>query len=181
MTPRQGSLKALWRLSEGTWRSCFKGYWAKAFHSKALWGLSYRSKLKHLKPGAGVSRASSTTACLSKALVRHAALVFTGAAPLTLVATALLLLYSCVTPHLLLLCFYIYIHIHMLIHIYIHIFIFVYMYALHLFYSCFTSRCICNCCNPALLEYIHLYCCFTRTLLVLFLLCVCVCAGLLGS
>ncbi len=96
------------------------------------------------------------------------ALVFTGVARLTLVANALLLLYSCFAPPLLLLYFNI-MHIHIYIYIYIHI------YALLLLYSCFTSRYICNCCNPALLEYIHLCSCFTRTLLVLFLLCVCVC------
>ncbi len=44
-----------------------------------------------------------------------------------------------------------------------------------MFYCCFTSLDVCNCCNPPLLTYIHLYSCFTRTLLVLFLLCVCVC------
>ena len=59
--------------------------------------------------------------------------------------------------------------------------VFMYIYALLVLHSCFTSLDICNCCNPALLEYIHLYSCFTRTLLVLFLLCVCACAGLLAS
>ena len=54
-----------------------------------------------------------------------------------------------------------------------------YIYALLVLYSCFTSLDLCNCCNPALLEYILLFSCFTRTLLVLFLLCVCVC-GLTG-
>jgi hypothetical protein len=53
--------------------------------------------------------------------------------------------------------------------------IYMYIYALLVLYSCCTSRYICNCCDPALLEYIHLYSCFTRTLLVLFLLFVCVC------
>jgi hypothetical protein len=47
------------------------------------------------------------------------------------------------------------------------------MYALLVF--CFTSLDVCNCCNPPLLTYIHQYSCFTRTLLVLYLVCVCVC------
>jgi hypothetical protein len=50
-----------------------------------------------------------------------------------------------------------------------------YICALLVLYSCFTSLHICKCCNPVLLQYIHLYSCFTRTLLVLFLLCVRVC------
>ena len=54
-----------------------------------------------------------------------------------------------------------------------------YIYACLVLHSCFTSLDICNCCNPAFLECIHLYLCFTRTSLVLFLLCVCVC-GLTG-
>jgi hypothetical protein len=50
-----------------------------------------------------------------------------------------------------------------------------YIYALLVLYSCFTSLDVCNCCHPVLLQYIHLYSCFTRTLLVLFLMYVCVC------
>jgi hypothetical protein len=52
---------------------------------------------------------------------------------------------------------------------------YIYMYALLVFHSCFNSLDICNCCNPPLLTCIHLYSCFTRTLLVIFLLCVRVC------
>ena len=54
------------------------------------------------------------------------------------------------------------------------------MYALLVFYSWITSLDICNCCSPPSLENIHLYSCFTRTLLSLFFVCVCVCrlAGL---
>jgi hypothetical protein len=58
---------------------------------------------------------------------------------------------------------------------YIYMYIYIYIYALLVFYCCFTSLDICNCCNPPLLTDIHLYSCFTRTLLVLFLVCVCVC------
>ncbi len=57
-------------------------------------------------------------------------------------------------------------------------YIFRYIYALLVLYSCFTSLEICNCCTPVLLQYTHSYSCCTRTLLVLFLLCVlcaCVC------
>jgi hypothetical protein len=50
-----------------------------------------------------------------------------------------------------------------------------YICALLALYSCFTSPDICNCCNPPLVTYIHIYSCFTPTLLVLFLVCVCVC------
>jgi hypothetical protein len=50
-----------------------------------------------------------------------------------------------------------------------------YTYALLVFYCCFTSLDICNCCNPSLRTYIHLYSYLTRILLVLFLVCVCVC------
>ena len=95
-----------------------------------------------------------------------------------LVATALLLLYFCVTPHLLLLCFNIYIiyayiyscftsiyicicicctPVCSLLNVYIH------TYTLLVLYSCFTSRYMCNCFNPALLKYIYIYSCFTPT------------------
>jgi hypothetical protein len=48
---------------------------------------------------------------------------------------------------------------------------YIYIYAFLVFYSCFTSLDICNCCNPPLLTYIHLYSFNTRTLLVRFLVC----------
>ncbi len=44
---------------------------------------------------------------------------------------------------------------------YIYSHIYIYTYALLLLYSCFTSRYICNCCNPALLKYLYLCSCFT--------------------
>ncbi len=107
------------------------------------------------------------------------ALVFTGVAPLKLVANALLcftpafLIYSCFTL--------LYIYMHMLYsysysyNVYIYIYIYIYIYVLLLLYFRCTCRYVCNCCNPALLQYIHLFSCLTRTLFVLFLLCVCVC------
>ncbi len=52
--------------------------------------------------------------------------------------------------------------------------IYIFIYALLVFYSCFTSLDICNYHNPPSLTYIHLHSCFTRTLLVLFLVRVCV-------
>jgi hypothetical protein len=52
---------------------------------------------------------------------------------------------------------------------------YIYIYDLLVFYFCFISLDICNCCNPVLLQYIHLYSYFTPTLLLLFLLCMCVC------
>jgi hypothetical protein len=62
----------------------------------------------------------------------------------------------------------------------LNIYIYIYEYALTspllVFYSFFTSLDICNCCNPPSLTYIHWYSsCFTRILLVLFLVCVRVC------
>ncbi len=50
----------------------------------------------------------------------------------------------------------------------------IYIYDVLLLYSCFTPRYACTSCNSILLRYIHLYSCFTRTLLLLFLMCVCV-------
>ncbi len=76
-----------------------------------------------------------------------------------LVANDFLLLYSCVATPLLLLCFDIYRH----------------RYALLLLCFCFASFYISNCCNAALLKYIHVYSFFTPTVLLLLLLCVCVC------
>jgi hypothetical protein len=82
------------------------------------------------------------------------------------------LLCSCFNLTCVCVCVYIYIYIYTYIYIYINIHI-------HMLYSCvlnscFTSLHVCNCCIPVLLQYIHLYSCFTRTLLVLFLLYVCV-------
>jgi hypothetical protein len=57
----------------------------------------------------------------------------------------------------------------------VYIYMYIYMYSLLLLYSCCTSLDTCNCGNPVLLQYIHLFSCFTRTLLVRFLLCMCVC------
>jgi hypothetical protein len=61
------------------------------------------------------------------------------------------------------------------IYMYIYMYVYIYIYVLLLFYSCFTTLYIYNCCNPALLKYMYIYSCFTRTLLVLLLLCVCMC------
>jgi hypothetical protein len=41
--------------------------------------------------------------------------------------------------------------------------IYIYPYTLLVLYSCFTSRYMCNCFNPALLKYIYIYSCFTPT------------------
>ncbi len=70
-----------------------------------------------------------------------------------LVGNALLLLYSCGTPHLLLLYFNMYIHM-------LYLYAFTPIYALLVLCSCFTSRYTCNCCNLALLKYLYLYSCF---------------------
>jgi hypothetical protein len=80
------------------------------------------------------------------------------------------MLYSCMlTPE----CISIYTSIYIYTYIYTHIYIHKHIYIL---YSCFASRSICNCCNPAFLKYLYLCSCFTpASLLLLLLLCVCVC------
>ena len=125
---------------------------------------------------AGVSRASWTKACHSKALLRHVALVFTGVARLTLVATALLLRYSCFTPHSLLLYFKIYTHSHaLLLYAYSYIYIYIYIY---MRYLCFTpASLLLIYLTTVILPYFNIFI-YTAALLVLysyFSCCVCVC------